>query len=51
LLQVAATMLPPARAFACAVARYSFTGASWQAAQLAGLSFGSCGSLSAETSL
>ena len=44
-------MLPPARALACAVDRYSLTAASWQAAQLAGLSFGSCGSFSAETSL
>src|SRR5512139_1997462 len=50
-VQVAATMLPPLRAFACAVASYSLTAASWQPAQLAGFSLGACGSFSADTSL
>src|SRR5512134_815797 len=49
--QLAATVLPLARAFACAVARYSLTGTSWQLAQFAGFSVGACGSFSSDTSL
>ena len=49
-VHVAATVLPPLRATPWTVPAYSLTALSWQVAQLTGLSFSGCGSLSAETS-